>query len=149
MHLTPLLKRIALAKLLGLLLGILGYFILSASSAHSDMLLLGLVGWFATLGALVGMIGFYQTIPVFNVPIPVWLRGGWCGAWLGLLLVLVAHGPLAQLTAGIAWLPDVFTSPWWLVVEMAFWGGVIDLGVTAAFGSVPWQASGVSLQAKV
>ena len=68
------------------------------------------------------MLGSYQTIPCMNVPIPVCLKDGWCGAWMGLLLVFVAHGAFAQSTAEIVWLPGLFASPWWLVVEMAFWG---------------------------
>ena len=144
MPLTPFLKRVALAKLLGLILGAVGYVIFSSTAAQSSMFLLGLVGWFVTLGALVGILGFYQTMPFLGIPIPVWMRGAWCGAWMGHLLVLVAYGALAQLTADVAWLPGIFASPWWLVVEMAFWGAVIDVIVTSAFGSTPWQASGVS-----
>ena len=144
MHLTPFLKRVALAKLLGFTLGALGYVIFSSTATLSGMFLLGMVGWFVTLGALVGILGFYQSMPFLGIPIPVWLRGAWCGAWMGLLLVLVAYGVLAELTAEIAWLPGLFASPWWLVVEMAFWGAVIDVIVTSAFGSTPWQASGVS-----
>jgi len=142
--LTPFLKRVALAKLLGLILGGLSYVIFSPIAPQSGMFLLGLAGWVVTLGALIGMLGFYQSIPFMNVPIPVWLRGGWCGAWMGLLLVLVAYGALAQLNAQTPWLPGVFASPWWLVPEMAFWGAVIDLIVTKVFGSPSWKASGVS-----
>ena len=85
--LTPFLKRVALAKLLGLILGGLSYVIFSPIAPQSDMFLLGLAGWVVTLGALIGMLSFYQTIPFMNATIPVWLRGGWCGAWMGLLLL--------------------------------------------------------------
>ena len=71
MHLTPFLKRVALAKLLGFTLGALGYVIFGSTATLSGMFLLGMVGWFVTLGALVGILGFYQTIAVPGLHITV------------------------------------------------------------------------------
>ena len=40
MHLSPFLKRVAIAKLLGLILGALGYVIFNSTTAQTGMLLL-------------------------------------------------------------------------------------------------------------
>ena len=143
MELTPFLKRVALAKLMGLGLGALGIWILGATVPGDRLFLWGLLGWTITLGALIGILGFYRSMPFLGIAIPAWLRGSWCGAWLGLLLVLIGYGPLSEFIADVAWLPAVFANPWWVVVEMAFWGAVIDMIVTGAIGSTPWPESGV------
>ncbi len=141
---TPFLARMTLAKSLGLGLGLLGVLLVPTETTAQTMLLWGIAGWYLMLGAMVGLVGFVNRLPILDLPVPAFLRGAWCGGWMGLLLVLVAHDGIAGLWAQLSWVPRVFASPWWLIVEMAFWGAVIDMLATSLLGPLRWTRSGVS-----
>lgn len=99
---------------------------------------------YLTLGTLIGLGGFCNRVPIGNIPVPVWLRGAWSGAWLGLLMVLLAHDTLSPVMAAIGWLPGVFHSPWWMILDVAVAGAAIDILATRGVGQVNWPSSGVS-----
>lgn len=141
---TPTLRRVAMAKMLGLLIGIAAAWSLLTMSSISMSVALGVAGWFLTMGALIGVIGYMTHIPQFNFPLPVWARGGWIGLWMGLILVLLAHAPLAAAFAEITWLPEFLRSPWWFLVDAVLAGMLIDVVVTKVTGPIDWPESGLS-----
>ena len=131
MTLTPLMKRVALAKSLGLVFGLAAPLLLTPVSAAETMLVWGIVLWSVILGALVGLAGQFDRVPVFNIHLPAGFRGGWIGFWMGLVLLLVAQEPLGVVWARSEWLPQPGPGAWWLIAEATLIGALIDLAVTA------------------
>ncbi len=136
MQLSPLVKRVALAKSLGLVLGLLAPATLTTGSTSDLMLVWGIVLWAVVLGALIGLIGAFDRVPVLDIRLPIAFRGGWVGLWMGVILLLVAHDGLETLWARTGWLPQPGPGVWWLLVEAALAGALIDLAVTAVTGPI-------------
>ena len=136
MTLTPLMKRVALAKSLGLLFGLLAPLLLAPASASETMLVWGIVLWAMMLGALVGLIGQFDRVPLFDLHLPLGVRGGWVGLWMGVILLLLAQDGLALIWARSDWLPQPGPGIWWVVIEATLIGALIDLAVTAMIGPV-------------
>lgn len=144
MHLTPVIKRIALAKFLGIVIGLLSAWSLATGDAVRITTLLGVAAAYLTLGTLIGVGGFYNRFPVGDIPMPSWLRGAWSGAWFGLLMVLLAHDALAPAVAAVDWMPEILRSPWRMILDATVAGAAIDILVTCGVGRVNWPDSGVS-----
>ena len=144
MELTAFEKRVALSKLLGLGFGVIFAWWFAQMTTAPVTLVWGMALLLLTLGALIGILGFYTRIPVFGFALPVWLRGAFCGLWMGVVMVLLAYGPMSTALDQLAWLPAVFNSPWWALADLAIIGALIDLIATKATGPVPWPGSGVS-----
>lgn len=142
MTFTPLMQRVALAKSLGLLFGLLAPALLTTTSPSETMLVWGIVLWAVMLGALVGLIGVFDRVPFFDIRLPLGIRGGWVGLWMGVMLLLVAQDGLEVLWARSDWLPQPGPGVWWIVIEATLIGALIDLAVTAVTGSVERQGTG-------
>ncbi len=141
---TPVLRRVGSAKMLGLLIGIGAAWSLLAMSSAPVSLAIGVAGWFLTMGAMIGLVGYMNHVPVFDFPLPAWARGAWIGLWMGLVLVLLAFAPLSAAFAEITWLPAAFRSPWWFLVDATIVGLLIDVIVTRLAGVLDWPESGLS-----
>lgn len=137
---TPLVKRVGVCKLAGLTAGLSGFLFFSVESVAHARLLWGITVWYTTLGALIGLAGFYERVPLLEFRISPWVRGAWCGAWMGLALCLVAYEGLSELIQTTM----LSASVWWVVAEMAIVGSLLDGVVTATLGRVPWRGSGLS-----
>lgn len=131
MTLTPLMQRVVLAKSLGLLFGLLAPVMLTTNTVSETMLVWAVVLWAVLLGALVGLIGALDWVPLLGTRLPAGVRGGWVGVWMGVILLLVAHDGLTVLWARSEWLPQPGPGVWWIVIEAALIGALIDLAVTA------------------
>ncbi|WP_341212732.1 hypothetical protein [uncultured Limimaricola sp.] len=142
MTFTPLMQRVALAKSLGLLFGLLAPALLTTTSPSETMLVWGVVLWAVMLGALVGLIGVFDRVPLFDIRLPLGIRGGWVGLWMGVMLLLVAQDGLEVLWARSDWLPQPGPGVWWIVIEATLIGALIDLAVTAVTGSVERHGTG-------
>lgn len=141
---SRLMKRIAAAKLAFLGIALLYLLLLRGESASGVTVELGFVAGMLTTGAFVGLVGFYELVPGTRIPLGAFARGTICGSWMGILLFLLA-GPEISRFFLTGWV-EQSTGPlgWGVVLEMAFLGAAVDLGVTRAFGATPWRASGVS-----
>ena len=83
--------------MVGLVLGLLGAIGLAVHVPEADpRLYVGLVLWYATLGAIVGVFGVWDRHPVLDFPMPWWVRSTFIGAWMNLVLVLMAYDTLAS-----------------------------------------------------
>lgn len=142
MTFTPLMQRVVLAKSLGLLFGLLAPALLTTASPSETMLVWGIVLWAVMLGALVGLIGVFDRVPLFDIRLPLGVRGGWVGLWMGVILLLVAHDGLTVLWARSGWLPQPGPGIWWIVVEAALIGALIDFAVAAVTDLVQRQGTG-------
>ena len=84
-----LMTRIAIAKSIGLVVGLIAFFV--APSIYPEMEMLTRVGillWYPTLGAFVGLFGVMNWHPLLQIALPWWFRSIFIGAWMNFLLVL-------------------------------------------------------------
>lgn len=136
---TPsLITRIIVGKAVGLVFGIVGFVaVLVLWPDMSARVAWGVLLWYVTLGAIIGVFGVFDRHPMLRLPMPWWLRAPALGAWMNFLLMLFAwdlmQAMMTALIAGPGWL----TSPWWVVVEGAVVGLVIGYCATRVGGEGP------------
>lgn len=130
--------RIGLGKLLGLIIGIAGFIALGWVLPEQDMMFrIGVLFWYTTLGAMIGLGGIYNQNPIFAMRLPWWLRGAIFGAWFNLLLMLFVYEELTRIMTTFFGPDSMFTSAWWIVVEGAIIGFVLDGILTTIAGDGP------------
>jgi hypothetical protein len=124
---------VGLGKAFGLAYGLVWFFTVPLVAPDADPLLRwGILGWIITLSALISMAVLAQ--PRFSKPfvsIPAWIFSAALGAWMGVLIMLVAHELVARYTAYF-W-PEFLFMPWLLVVETAIVGVIIGWASRRAF----------------
>ena len=87
-----LMYRIAIGKTIGLIVGAGGFIFLTYFSPELDwMLRWGVLFWYITLGAIIGVYGVFTRHPVLQLPMPWWFRAPVIGAWMNFVLVLFAY----------------------------------------------------------
>ena len=127
--------RIAIGKGMGLLIGLaafifIPYFLPEASAT----LKWGVFLWYITFGAIIGVFGVYTKVPMINCAMPWWIRGAYIGAWLNFIISLIAYDALAQLLLSVFGANGLLVSPFWVVLEGAVLGFVIDYFATRVGG---------------
>ena len=120
-----LVKRVGIAKMIGLVIGLAGFFFISWISPEADILLrLGFLLWYTTFGALIGMFGMVDFHPMLKFAMPFWFRGIVFGAWFNLVATLLAYDKIEAFLKALDF--GAFRSPFWFVVEGAIVGLFID-----------------------
>jgi hypothetical protein len=121
-----LVTRIAIGKVIGLAFGVAGVLLLLQFWPDADwMILWGVLLWYPTLGAIIGVFGVFTSHPVLKLPLPWWLRAPLSGGWMNLVLTLFAYDMFAIITADVFGSDSPLTSPFWFVLEGALIGLVI------------------------
>ena len=88
--------RIAVGKTLGALFGLAGFIYLTVYPVGDDSLLRwGILLWYTTLGAIIGVFGVYTWDPVLKLPMPWWFLAPLLGAWMNFVLTFFAYDTLA------------------------------------------------------
>ncbi len=124
MTLKPsLVTRIAVGKLVGLIFGLIGFFILPAFGVDDLKIRLGVLFWYITLGAIIGIFGVLNFHPVLRIPLPWWARGLFLGAWMNFVLTLFVFDMFASILAAHPVMG--LSSPWWFVAEGALFGLIV------------------------
>lgn len=130
--------RIAIGKGLGALFGIAGFIYLTVYPVGDDGLLRwGILLWYTTLGAIIGMFGVYNWHPILKLPMPWWFRAPVVGAWLNFVLVFFAYDSLAAVLVTFFGVDGPFTSPFWFTAEGAIVGLIIGFVATRFGGEGP------------
>ncbi|MFT5702964.1 MAG: hypothetical protein ACJA0S_001174 [Rickettsiales bacterium] len=123
--------RIAIGKLLGFTFGLIVFLIIPFIAPETPLMLrIGIVLWYATLGAIIGVFGIFTWNPVLQFPLPWWLRSTMIGAWMNFVLVLIAYKELQIMIFTIFGENGLYVSPFWLVLEGAIVGVVIGYFAT-------------------
>ncbi len=123
--------RIVIGKNIGFLFGILGFvFVWYFAKDTNWMLCWGVLLWYITFGAIISLFGVFTYHPLLKLPIPWWVRGAFVGAWLNFILVLFTFDAIRDVMVSFMGESNVLTSPFWLIAEGAFIGGVIDFFAT-------------------
>ncbi len=127
--------RVAIGKGVGLLVGVTGFFALPYFMPEADLLLRwGIVLWYTTVGAIIGVFGVFDRHPVLDVPMPWWFRGPLIGAWMNFVLVFLAYDVMTRVMTGVFGADGLLTSPFWFAAEGALVGLLIGYAATRLGG---------------
>ena len=111
-----LITRIAVGKSIGLVFGIFGFFLLPYLNPDvSSMFQWGILLWYITLGALIGVFGVLSYHPILKLPLPWWIRSSLLGGWMNFVLVLFTYDELEKMMLYTFGANGTFTSPFWAV----------------------------------
>ncbi len=121
-----LVTRIGIGKAIGLLFGLVGFISLPYFWPDANLLLrLGVLFWYTTLGAIIGVFGVFTYHPVLKLPMPWWIRAPVIGAWMNFVLTLFAFDTMQTILIAMFGEEGAFISPFWFIVEGAIIGFVI------------------------
>ena len=134
--------RIAIGKAIGFLVGLAGFVLLPWFMPEAGWLIRwGILLWYTTLGAIIGMFGVFTWHPVLKLPMPWWVRAPFIGAWMNFVLTFFAYDMLKQAMEAIFGLDGVLNSPFWFVAEGAVVGLIIGYFATR-FGGEGVETAG-------
>ena len=134
--------RIAIGKAIGFLVGLAGFVLLPWFMPEAGWLIRwGILLWYTTLGAIIGMFGVFTWHPVLKLPMPWWVRAPFIGAWMNFVLTFFAYDMLKQAMEAIFGLDGVLNSPFWFVAEGAVVGLIIGY-VATRFGGEGVETAG-------
>lgn len=126
-----LVMRIAIGKGVGLIIGLIGFGSFEFFLPEADwMLRWGVLLWYTTLGAIIGMFGVFNWHPVLKLPFPWWFRAPLLGAWMNFVLMFFAYDLMEAVLVDLFSQADILTSPFWFVVEGAVVGLIIGYFAT-------------------
>ncbi|MDD3145306.1 MAG: hypothetical protein PHV23_04315 [Candidatus Gracilibacteria bacterium] len=129
---SKLMNRIAIAKIVGLVFGLLAFIMVPFIFVNADLYLrLGILCWYTSIGAFIGVMGIMDKHPILNFSFPFWIRGPFLGGWMNFVLVLFIYDKVLSIMQNTAF--SGF-SPFWLIVEGMIVGFVIDLIATKFVG---------------
>jgi len=93
---TYYLKRIGCAKMVGLIVGLIGFFMIpSLWPGESMWLRAGILLWYTTFGAVIGVFGIFDYHPMLKFRMTFWFRGLVFGAWLNLVITILMYDKLS------------------------------------------------------
>jgi hypothetical protein len=126
-----LITRIAIGKGIGFLVGLAGFIFLPHFLPGADWLLRwGILLWYTTFGAIIGVFGVLTYYPILNLTLPWWLRAPIVGAWLNFVLAFFAYDVMAEMLVRLFGEGGALNSPFWFAAEGAIVAYDIDYFAT-------------------
>lgn len=126
-----LITRVAIGKLVGLIFGIIGFAFCEFFLTGTDwMLRWGILLWYTTLGAIIGVFGVFNWHPVLRLPFPWWIRAPLLGAWMNFVLTFFSYDLMQTVLIEMFDRGHILTSPFWFALEGAVVGLVIGYFAT-------------------
>jgi hypothetical protein len=126
-----LMLRIAIGKGVGFLFGLAGFFLLPLFLPDASWLLRwGILLWYTTVGAFIGVFGVVTYHPVLKLPMPWWFRSALVGGWMNFVLAFFAYDEMARMMIAVFGEGGSLASPFWFTVEGAIIGLVIGYFAT-------------------
>ena len=121
-----LVTRIAIGKGIGFLVGLIGFIFLPFFLPEAGWLIRwGILLWYTTLGAIIGVFGVFTYLPVLKLPMPWWIRAPFLGAWMNFVLTFFVYGTMKDMLVTMFGAEGVLTSPFWFTLEGAVVGLLI------------------------
>jgi hypothetical protein len=119
-----LITRIAIGKIIGFLFGLIGFIFLPYFLPDASWLLRwGILLWYTTVGAIIGVFGVFTYHPILKLPLPWWFRAPLLGAWMNFVLTFFAFDAMQAMMLSLFGENGILNSPFWFTVE----GGIIGL----------------------
>ena len=136
-----LMTRVAVGKTAGLVFGAAGFVLLPYFLPDAGLMLRwGVLLWYITMGAVIGVMGVFTWHPILRMPMPWWFSAPLMGAWMNFVLTFFAYDDLAAVMSttfgGGSWM----SSPFWFVLEGALIGLIIGYLATRFGGEGPETA---------
>lgn len=129
-----LVRRIAIGKSIGLLVGVIGFFTLPLISPDSGLMLRwGFLLWYVTLGAIIAIFGIMDRHPFLAMPMPWWINGPFVGGWMNFVLAFFGYDTIARMMLDVFGPGAAVQSPFWIVLEGAVFGLLVGYAA-ARFG---------------
>ena len=126
-----LMTRIAIGKGIGFIVGLAGLiFLPSFMPEASWMLRFGILFWYITVGAFIGVFGVMTYHPVLRLPMPWWFRSTLIGAWMNFVLTLFVYDNFKLIMEQTFGPDGVISSPFWFVLEGAIIGMIMGFFAT-------------------
>ena len=126
-----LITRIAVGKLIGLVFGLAGFILLPLFLPEADWLLRwGILLWYTTMGAIIGVFGVFTYHPVLKLPFPWWFRAPLLGGWLNFVLTFFAYDDMQIIMLIVFGENGLLISPFWFTAEGAVIGLIIGYFAT-------------------
>jgi len=133
-----LITRIAVGKGVGFVVGLIGFLSLPYFAPEADWLIRwGVLLWYTTLGAIIGVFGVVTYHPVLKLPMPWWFRAPILGAWMNFVLTFFAYDTMKDMLVAMFGVDGAFTSPFWFTLEGALVGLLIGYLATRFGGEGP------------
>ncbi len=130
-----LMTRIVVGKIVGAVIGLAGFLMLPLFWPEADWLIRwGVLLWYTTVGAIIGVMGVYTRHPLLNFPMPWWLRAPGLGAWMNFVLVFFTYEKMETILVSMFGVESAWTSPFWFVLEGALVGLIIGFLATRLGG---------------
>jgi hypothetical protein len=118
--------RIAVGKGVGFLFGLAGFLLLPSILPEAGwQIRWGVLLWYTTLGAIIGVFGVYTRHPVLRLPFPWWIRAPFVGAWMNFVLTFFAYDTMRAMMVAMFGEQGLLGSPFWFTAEGAIVGFVI------------------------
>jgi hypothetical protein len=126
-----LITRIGIGKGIGFLFGLAGFICLPYFLEDAGMMLrLGIMFWYTTVGAIIGVFGVFTYHPILKLPFPWWFRASLLGAWMNFVLVFFAYDVMSAMMVSVFGEGGMLSSPFWFTAEGAIIGFVIGYFAT-------------------
>ena len=126
-----LITRIAIGKAVGLIFGLLGFALIPYILETADWTLRwGILLWYPTVGAVIGVFGVFTEHPVLHLPMPWWLRAPMIGGWMNFVLTFFAFEKMQVFLIALFGRESLFTNPFWFVFEGVIVGLIIGFLAT-------------------
>ncbi|MEQ8193341.1 MAG: hypothetical protein RIB59_02515 [Rhodospirillales bacterium] len=123
--------RIAIGKGVGFLVGLIGFIALPFLAPEVGWLVRwGILLWYTTLGAIIGVFGVFTWHPILRLPMPWWFRAPFLGAWMNFVLTFFAYDTIARVMTAVFGAGGYLQSPFWFVIEGALVGLLIGYFAT-------------------
>jgi hypothetical protein len=126
-----LITRIAIGKGVGFVVGLAGFLSLPYFAPEAGwMIRWGVLLWYTTLGAIIGVFGVFTYHPVLKLPLPWWVRAPFLGAWMNFVLTFFAYDTMKDMLVAMFGADGVLASPFWFTLEGALVGLLIGYAAT-------------------
>lgn len=121
-----LVTRIAIGKVIGFMIGLTGFILLPYFLPEVDIMTRwGVLLWYTTLGAIIGVFGVFTYHPILKLPLPWWIRSSILGAWMNFVLTFFAYDVMQEMLVSMFGQNGLMNSPFWFVSEGALVGLLI------------------------
>lgn len=118
--------RIGIGKAVGFVFGLIGFIVLPYFVPDTSwQLRWGILLWYTTLGAIIGVFGIFTYHPVIRIPMPWWFRAPLIGAWMNFVLTFFAYDQFRVFLIALFGAGSVLNSPFWFALE----GAVVGLAI--------------------
>ncbi len=135
---TLVMTRVVIGKGIGFIIGLIALIALPYFIADvSWMLRLGILFWYITVGAIIGVFGVVTWHPIVKLPMPWWFRATLVGAWMNFVLTFFAYDDLQAAMLQIAGNVGVLGSPFWFTLEGAIVGYIMGFFANRVGGKGP------------